>query len=72
MLLFCSISTQTFFHDKLSSISQYINGKSKDLQKLLRYFSGIVTGTFKAGTGGRFGSPSFPGFSGVFPTIFAS
>ena len=29
-----------------------------------------MTSTFKFGTGGRFASPSFPVFSGVFPTIF--
>ena len=29
-----------------------------------------MTLTFKAGTGGRFASPSFSGLSGVFPTIF--
>ena len=31
--------TQYLFHDKLSSISQSINGKSKDLPKLLKYFN---------------------------------
>ena len=29
-----------------------------------------MTLTYKVGTGGRFASPSFPGLSGVFPTIF--
>ena len=70
MLLFCSINTQYFAHDKSSYISQFINSKSRDLQKLLRYLSGIVTSTFKIGTGGRFASLSIPGLSGVFPTIF--
>ena len=37
---------------------------------MLRYLSGIVTSTFKAGTGGPFASPSFSDLSGVFPTIF--
>ena len=69
MLLFCSINTQSFVHDKSSSISQFINGNSRDFQKLLRYLSGIVTSTCKVGTGGRFASPSFPGISGMFPTI---
>ena len=58
---------QTFVHDKSSSISQLINGKSRSLQKILRYLSGKVTSTFKVGTGGQFASPSFPGVSGVFP-----
>ena len=44
---------QSFVHDKSSSIAQFISFKSKNLQKLLRYLSGIVTSTFKAGTGGR-------------------
>ena len=57
ILLFCSINTQSFVHYKLSSISQFINGKSGDFQKLLRYLSGIVTSAFKVGTGGRFASP---------------
>ena len=39
--------------------------KSRNLKKLE-----IVTSTFKDGTGGRFASPSFPGLSGVFSTIF--
>ena len=32
--------------------------------------SGTLTSTFKVGTGGRFACHSFPGLSGVFPTIF--
>ena len=49
-----------------------MKGKSKGLQKLLRYFSGIV----KVGTGccaGRSASPGSSGCGGcavVFPTIF--
>ena len=70
MLLFSSINTQSFVRDKSSSISQFTNSKSIDLQKLLRYLSGIVTSTFKADTGGRFVSLSFPGLSGVVPSIF--
>ena len=53
-----------------SSISQFINDRSRDLQKLLRYFSEIVTSTFQDGTGSQFASPWFPGLSGVFPIIF--
>ena len=70
MLLFCSINTQFSAHDKSSSISQFINGKSRDLQKLLGYLSRTVTSMWKVGTGGRFASPSLPGLSGVFATIF--
>ena len=70
MLLFCFINTQSFAHDKSSFISQFFNSKSRDLQKLLRYLGRIVTSTFKVGTGSRFASPSFPGLSIVFPTIF--
>ena len=50
--------------------SQIIIGKSRNLQKLLRHLSEIVTSTFKVGTVCRFASPSFPGRAGVFPTIF--
>ena len=42
--------TQSFVHDKSSSTSQFIGYKSRNLQTLLRYLSGIVTSTFKAGT----------------------
>ena len=59
-----------FFPDKSSSISQFINVKSRSLQKLLRYLSWIVTSTFKVGTASLFTFPSFPGCGGVFPTIF--
>ena len=69
MLLFCSINTQSFVHNKSSSISQFINGKLRDLQKLLRYLSGIVSSTCKVCNGGQFASPSLPGFSSKFPTI---
>ena len=64
--------TQSFVHDKSSSISQFINGNSRDLQKLLRHLSGIVTSMYEDGAGGRFTPPSFSGPSGVFPAIFAS
>ena len=70
MLLFCSIRTQSFVYDKPSSVSQFIADKSKYFQKLLRYLSEIVNSTFKVGTGGPFASPSFPGLSGGFTTIF--
>ena len=45
-------------------IKQFIKGKSSDLQKLLRYFSGIVTSAFKVGTGGCAGWPGSPGILG--------
>ena len=35
-----------FAHDKSSSISQIINGKSRNLQKLLKYFIGKTTSVF--------------------------
>ena len=52
MLLLCVTNAQSFFHDKSSSISQFINDKPRDLQKLISYMSGIVTSTFKICTGG--------------------
>ena len=52
MLLLCSTNIQAFVHYKSSSTSQLLKGKSRDLQKLLRYLSGIMTSTFKVGTGG--------------------
>ena len=44
--------------------SQFAKGISKNLQKLLRYLKGIVTSTFKVGTGGRAGWSASPEFSG--------
>ena len=82
MLLWCSVNTQFFVHDKSSSVSQSINGKSRNLQKLKRYFSGLVTSTFKVGPadcGGRGGWVlsgfcggwgGLSGVSGGFPTTF--
>ena len=46
------IDAQSFAHNKSSSISQFINRKSINLQHLLRYLIEIVTATFKTGTGG--------------------
>ena len=69
MLLFCSINMQSFVYDKSSLILQFINGKSRDLQTLLKYSIGIGTSTFKVGAGGQFASPSFPGLSGVFYSV---
>ena len=37
---------QFLSHLKSSSISQLINGKSRDLQKLLKYFRGTTTSSF--------------------------
>ena len=76
MLLLCSSNIQSFVHYKSSSTSQLLKGKSRDLQKLIRYLSGIMASTFKVGTGGGRGgwlaSPSlsdYAGLSSVFPVI---
>ena len=58
-----SMINQVLFHS-LSMKNQ------KDLQKLLKYLSGIVTSAFKVSTGGWFACPSFPGPFGLFSTIF--
>ena len=42
MLLLCSINRKSFIHDKSSSTSQLLKDNLNDLQKLLRYLSGIV------------------------------
>ena len=82
MLLWCSDSTQCVVHDKSTSISQCISGKSRNLQKLIRYLGRIVTSTFIVGIGGCSGCggwfPSWSGsscgsrgvLSGIFPTFF--
>ena len=70
MLLFCFTNAQSFFHDKSSSVSQFINDKPRDLQKLIIYMSGIVTSIFKICTGDQVASPSFPYLCGIFPTFF--
>ena len=41
---------RSFVLDKSSSFSQLITGKSRNLQKLLKYLSGMATLTFKTGT----------------------
>ena len=75
-LLLCSVNMQSSAHNKSSTISQFIKGKSRDFQKFLLYFRVIVTSKFKDGTGGCAGkspSPEFPGcggISGFSPTIF--
>ena len=38
-----SVIILPFDHSRTSSASQLINGKSKDLQKLLKYFNGTTT-----------------------------
>ena len=58
---------KSFVFDKSSFISQFISGKSRNLQKLLRYLIGIVTSAFKADTSGYGGRG---GLLGVFLTIF--
>ena len=68
VLLLCSPNTQSFVHDESSLISQLIKGKSRNLQKLQRYLSGIVTLLFQDVTGGRGGwsaYSSFPGRGGL-------
>ena len=78
MLFWFSINAQSFVNDKASPTSQFSKGKSRDLQKLLRFLSGIVISKFKDDTSGCVGwlvSPSFPGCGGLgglygdFPTI---
>ena len=73
----CLSYTQYLVHNKSSSISQLIRGKSSDLQKLLRYLSGIVTSVFKgsaSGHGGRSppsgGTDGCGGLISVFSIIF--
>ena len=64
MLLKCFINTQSFVHNKSSSTSLFIKEKPRDLQKLIRYVSEIVTSMFKDGTGGWAGWSASPGFLG--------
>ena len=52
MLLSCTTKLYSFVHDKSSPTSLFIKGKSRDLLKMLRYLSGIVTCTFKNDTDG--------------------
>ena len=73
LIWWCSISTQSVLHDKWSCTLQFIKGKSRDLQKFLKYLSGIVTSTFKDGTDGWSTSPEYLGYgclSGNSSTIF--
>ena len=44
------IKMLSFLHDKSSSASRFIKGKSRDLKTLLRYLSLTVTLTFKNDT----------------------
>ena len=46
-----AINTQFLYHFKSRS-THFIKNKSRDLQKLLRYLSRIVTSVFNGGTGG--------------------
>ena len=46
MQLSSSINTQFLDHFKSSCISHFIKGKSRDLQKLLKYFYGIANSVF--------------------------
>ena len=52
-------TTQCFNHDKLNYISQFIKRKSRDLQKLPKYFDGI-----------RFSVCNVLSSAGEFPIIF--
>ena len=52
MLLQCSTNVQSFVLDRSSSISQFISGNLRNLQKFQSYLCGIMTSTFKTGTGG--------------------
>ena len=73
MLFWCSANTQSFDHDKSNSISQFISGISRNLQKIPRHLSGIATSTFKtstAGPGGHGDCGGCGGICGVLPTIF--
>ena len=56
---------QSFVHDKSSSTSHFIKGKSRDLEKLRRYLSGIVIFTFKNDTDGCAGWSACPEDFGV-------
>ena len=44
-----SINTQFLVHFKSISISHLISGKSRDIQKLLKYFNGTTGSVFKGG-----------------------
>ena len=68
VMLLCSTNTQSFVHNKKNPIPQILKVESRNLQKVLKYLSGIVTSTFKIGTSGRFESSSIPGHAVVFPT----
>ena len=73
MLLWCAINTHFLAHAKWSSISHFINGKSRNFQLFLRYLSGNVTSTYKVGTGGcvgQFASPSFRNRTSLSPVLF--
>ena len=47
-----SINTQFLVHFKSSPISHLISGKSRDIQKLLKYFNGTTGSVFKRANGG--------------------
>ena len=77
-MLSSSTNTKFFVHLKSSSTSQFIEGKSRDPKKLLKYYNGTTTSVFKGGISGcghAFQASSGPGrvgLSSLFPTIFAS
>ena len=54
----------TCVRDKRSSTSHFIKVKSRDLEKVLGYWSEIVVWIFKDGTGGCCGWSASHGFAG--------
>ena len=65
ILLWGSINTQSFAHCKSNFSLQFNKSKSRELQKLLWYLTGIITSTFNDGTGGCRGRSAFPSFPGL-------
>ena len=75
-------NTQSFVDNKSGSTSKLIKSKSRDLEKVLTYLSGIVTSVFKGGTDGCasltcWDPPRFGGscagsgcLTSVFPFVF--
>ena len=47
LILLCSLKAQSFVHNRSSYILQFINGKSRNLKKSLRYLGEIMTSTFE-------------------------
>ena len=67
-LLLSSTNTKLFVRNKSCSTLQLIKGISRDLERFLRYLSGIVTSAFRDDTSACSGwsaSPGFPGYGGI-------